>query len=300
MKISDWLAGAKRKIDTLDAELIALAAFAPEGADRSWLAAHGDLAMDSAVDSVAAMDGDSAAVLMADEMLARREKGEPLAYILGFREFYGRKFKVSPEVLIPRPETEGLIELIKGLGLPEEARFLEIGTGSGCIAATLAAEFPRGFVMATDVSEGALKVAKENVAAVLVGSASPVVLVGSTVSAEGSARVEFRQGDLLEGLPEDLGGFDVLVANLPYVDESWEWLDKSALRFEPSLALYAEDAGLALYKKLITQIARRGAGFAKYVVFEADPCQHEALIRFAEGQGLRFLKAEGFGVVLTY
>lgn len=282
MKISEWLAGAKRKIDVLDAELIALSAFAQEGADRSWLAAHGDAA------------ASSEAILTADEMLARRAGGEPLAYILGSKEFYGRKFKVSPEVLIPRPETETLIELIKELDLPEKARFLEMGTGSGCIAATLAAEFPRSFVMATDVSEGALGVAKENTAAILAVSGSATSMVGDGVPAE---RVEFRQGDLLEAMPEDFSEFDVLVANLPYVDENWEWLDKGTLGFEPDLALYAEEAGLALYKKLIAQIARRGAGFAKYAVFEADPCQHEELIRVAENAGLQLLKAEGFGLV---
>lgn len=277
MKIVEWLAGAKQKIDMLDAELIALTAFAPEGADRSWLAAHGDFVVPSE------------AVLVADGMLVRRTGGEPLAYILGFREFYGRKFKVSPEVLIPRPETETLVDLIKGLDLPAEPRFLEVGTGSGCIAATLAAEFPQSFVVATDVSEGALGVAKENA----------VRILGSVVSGfrDEGVRVEFRQGDLLEGLPEDLAGFDVLVANLPYVDKDWGWLDKNALGFEPDLALYAEDEGVALYKKLIMQIMRRGAGFAKYAVFEADPCQHGELIRFAESQGFSLLKTEGFGLV---
>lgn len=276
MKITEWLAGAKQKIDTLDAELIALAAFAPEGADRSWLAAHGDFVMPSEV------------VLAADEMLVRCTGEEPLAYILGFREFYGRKFKVSPEVLIPRPETETLVELIRGLDLPAEPRFLEVGTGSGCIAATLAAEFPRSFVVATDVSEGALGVARENAVRIL-GSAGG--------SRDEDTRVKFCQGDLLEELPEDLAGFDVLTANLPYVDKDWEWLDKNALGFEPDLALYAEDEGLALYKKLIMQVAQRGAEFARYAVFEADPCQHEELIRLAGKQGFSLLRTEGFGLV---
>lgn len=280
MKISEWLIEAKRKIDALDAELIALRAFAPfmpEGADRSWLAAHGDSVVSESE------------LKAADVMLARRAGGEPLAYIFGFKEFYGRKFEVSPEVLIPRPETEMLIELIKELGLPVEPRFLEVGTGSGCIAVTLAAEFPQSFVMATDVSEGTLRMAKENA----------VRILGSVVSGsrDEGVRVEFRQGDLLEGLPEDLAGFDVLVANLPYVDKDWGWLDKNALGFEPDLALYAEDKGLALYKKLIMQITRRGAGFVRYAVFEADPCQHEELIRFAEKQGFSLLKTEGFGLV---
>ncbi len=273
MTISEWLAEARARVDALDAELIAVRVFAPgdsalggAGVDRSWLAAHGE---DELAEDLATL---------ANEMVARRASGEPLAYIFGFKEFYGRKFKVSPEVLIPRPETEGLIELVRGLDLSEKPKFLEIGTGSGCIAVTLAAEFPRAKVVATDVSEGVLEMARENNAVLGTG-------------------VEFCRGDLLEDLPDDVGGFDVLVANLPYVDEDWEWLDKRTLDFEPGLALYAEDGGLALYKKLILQMKARGKGFAKYMVFEADPCQHEALIQFAGEQGFSLVRVEGFGVV---
>lgn len=283
MKILEWLAGAKRKIDGLDAELIAVRVFAPagggsaeslmsEGVDRSWLAAHRE--------DLARAD----LVALADEMVVRRAVGEPLAYLLGCREFYGRKFWVSPEVLVPRPETEGLVELVRELaeGLSaergEDLRILEVGTGSGCIAVTLALEMPGLKVTATDVSEGALEVAKAN-------------------NVTFGAGVEFLRGDLLEDSPEELGRLDILVANLPYVDEEWEWLDKKSLGFEPDLALYAEDGGLGLYKKLILQIKARGEGFAKYVVFEADPCQHEDLRRFAEENGLKCLKTEGFGLV---
>lgn len=273
MTISGWLAEARTRIDALDAELIAVRVFAPGGSavngaevDRSWLAAHGE---DEISEDLATL---------ANEMAARRAGGEPLAYIFGFKEFYGRKFKISPEVLIPRPETEGLIELVRGLDLSEKPKFLEIGTGSGCIAVTLAAEFPRAKVVATDVSEGVLEMARENNAVLGTG-------------------VEFLRGDLLEDLSDDAGGFDALVSNLPYVDEDWEWLDKRTLDFEPELALYAEDGGLALYKKLILQMKARGKGFAKYIVFEADPCQHEALIQFAGEQGFSLVKEEGFGVV---
>ncbi len=273
MTISEWLAEARTRVDALDAELIAVRVFAPgdsamNGAevDRSWLAAHGE---DEISEDL---------VILANGMVTRRAGGEPLAYIFGFKEFYGRKFKVSPEVLIPRPETEGLIELVRGLDLSGEPKFLEIGTGSGCIAVTLAAEFPRAKVVATDVSEGALEMARENNAVL-------------------GAGVEFLRGDLLEDLSDDAGGFDVLVSNLPYVDEGWGWLDKRTLDFEPELALYAEDGGLLLYKKLILQMKARGEGFARYIVFEADPCQHEALIQFAGEQGLSLAKAEGFGMV---
>lgn len=265
MKVVEWLKGAKQKTETLDAELIALRAFAPKGADRSWLVAHGD--------SVAT----EAEIEVADEMLARRVEGEPLAYVLREKEFYGRKFTVTTGVLVPRPETEVLIELVKGLDLPTRPQFLEVGTGSGCIAVTLALEFSQAFVVATDLSEEALVTAQANDDAY-------------------EGRIEFYQGDLLGDFPEDIVGFDVLVANLPYVDRSWEWLDKRTLGYEPEEALYAGDGGLALYKKLILQIWRRGADFTKYVVFETDPCQHEDLIKFAEEYGFSLLKAEGFGL----
>lgn len=266
MKLLEWLAGAKEKIAGLDAELIAMRMFAPRGADRSWLATHSDEGIDERRRQ------------SADEMVRKRMDGVPLAYMLREKEFYGRMFRVTPEVLVPRPETETLIDLAKELDLSARPQFLEVGTGSGCIAVTLALEFPQAFVVATDVSDDALLVAEAN-----------------DESYEG--RVEFYQGDLLRDLPEGVAGFDVLVANLPYVDSEWEWLDKKSLSYEPELALYAEDGGLALYKELIRQLKERGREFSRYAIFEADPCQHEDLIRFAEENGLKHLKTQGFGLV---
>lgn len=295
MTVAEWLFEAKRKIDGLDAELILLGvlrgaemvsgagsgvrmdsvamAVSAEATDRSWLVAHGDFALPEA------------SVAMAEEMLARRVAGEPLAYILGTREFYGREFVVSPAVLIPRPETEGLIELVEELGV-RGGRILEMGTGSGCIAVTLAV---LGYeVTATDVSAEALAVAEENARRF-------------GVLARKGGMVRFCQGDLLE--VDSLAGvrFDVLVANLPYVDAGWEWLDRAGLDYEPALALYAEEGGLALYKRLVRQMAdfawTEGVVVARYAIFEADPCQHEELRRLAEAAGLRFVKAEGFGMV---
>lgn len=102
MNVSAWLKQAKKQIDSLDAELIALKSFGPFQADRSWLVAHDDKNIDSLRER-------------ADKMLEQRRGGMPLAYVLGEKEFYGRKFQVRPGVLIPRPETEVLIDLIKSV-----------------------------------------------------------------------------------------------------------------------------------------------------------------------------------------
>lgn len=268
--IKSWLAEAKKQVSSLDAELIALRSFAPDDVDRSWLATH---------DVVKITTGKQE---KADEMLQKRVSGVPLAYILGEKEFYGRKFEVNADVLIPRPETETLIDLIRELPLSKQPSFLEIGTGSGCIAVTLALEYPQAYVLATDVSVKALDVAYQN-----------------DIIHEG--RVEFIQSNLLREVQPDEGHFDVLVANLPYVDPTWEWLDQESLSHEPSRALYVkQDGGLALYHRLFKELRlRQGRGGfgVDYVVVEADPCQHVALIQIAERQGLIVLKTQGFGVV---
>lgn len=273
--IGKWLKTVREKIDALDAELIAVQSFAPCGKDRSWLVAHTE---DVIKDENKAR---------ADRMVQKRQKGMPLAYILGSREFYGRNFRVNRHVLIPRPETETLIDLIKELKLPSRPQFLEIGTGSGCIAITLALEFPQSYVMATDVSVTALDTAYEN-----------------DVLHEG--RVEFMQSNLLRDLEIDphAAEFDVLVANLPYVDPDWEWLNKTTLDFEPKIALYAKgEGGISMYRRLFREIMMKrkvdGILKVKYIVIEADPCQHEALKKCAEEFGLGVVKTRGFGLVLV-
>ena len=269
--IGDWLKIAKKQIAMLDAELIALAVFAPDDStDRSWLVSHDDVEITTEMQKKATV------------MLERRRRGEPLAYILGKKAFYGRDFLVTADVLIPRPETEILIDLIKGLKLPKQPSFLEIGTGSGCIAITLALEFPQSYVLATDVSSKALDVAYRN-----------------DLAYEG--RVEFMQSNLLHDVTADEGRFDVLVANLPYVDPRWEWLDKDSLDYEPRRALYVEKGGgLALYERLLRELKlRQGRGGfgVDYVVLEADPCQHLALVKIAERQGLICLRTSGYGLL---
>lgn len=276
MNVDSWLKMAKKQIDALDAEIIAVRNFAPRGRDRSWLAAHADEQI-SEGQCVSAM-----------RMLDRRQNGVPMAYILGEKEFYGRNFYVSSAVLIPRPETESLINLVKGLDLPKKSRFLEIGTGSGCIAVTLALEFPQSYVLATDISVRALDVAERN-----------------SIYHEG--RIELVQSNLLRDIEFDTEGedlpehFDVVVANLPYVNRDWEWLKTDTLNYEPSGALYAKsNNGLSIYQRFLKELRyyrNRDEILMDYLVVEADPCQHAALIKMAEKAGMFYQKTEGYGLV---
>jgi release factor glutamine methyltransferase len=164
-------------------------------------------------------------------MLARRETGEPLAYILGRREFYGREFAVTRDVLIPRPETEAIVEAgLRADSMNHGPRVIEVGTGSGAVAVTLALERPHARVVATDVSAAALAVARRNARNL-------------------SAGVEFVQADLLRGLR---GPFDVVVANLPYVpDGERDQLQREIRDWEPDVALFAGTDGLQIIARLI-------------------------------------------------
>lgn len=200
--------------------------------------------------------------------------------------FYGREFLITPDVLIPRPETEMLVDAVLNLAgkaylpgviparpkLPKKCRILEVGTGSGCIAVSLALELTETKITACDISDKALSVARENAKRL-------------------GAEVEFLKSDLMDGVR---GEFEAVVANLPYVDEDWGWIDKKALSKEPSLALYAEDGGLKLIKKLVQQAKARKVPF---LVLEADPCQHERIADYAREYGYSLLEKRGFGLV---
>jgi release factor glutamine methyltransferase len=164
----------------------------------------------------------------ARDLLVRRGRREPVAYITGRREFYGRAFSVGPGVLIPRPETELLVDRARAIapGVPDRRlRIADVGTGSGCIAITLALEIPAADVIAIDVSEAAVERARENVRAL-------------------EARVDVRQGDgipLLESIAAESGsGFDLLVSNPPYVTrEEASALAPEVREHEPEIALFA-------------------------------------------------------------
>jgi release factor glutamine methyltransferase len=169
-----------------------------------------------------------------ESLVRRRETREPLAYITGHREFYGLDFVVRPGVLIPRPETEQLVELAMArLRQTPMARVADVGTGSGCIAVTLALLAPGAKVVATDASADTLAVARENASRHNVAD-----------------RMSFHQGDLLDGV----GRFDIIVANLPYVPEAvWADLAPEVRDWEPRAAL----VGGATGRETIEQLLKR-------------------------------------------
>ena len=253
MTIMEWLTSASKSIDRLDAELI-LTHFL-EASDRSYLAAHAD----DELPNTAVIDG----------YVERRAKNEPLAYILGYREFYGRRFFVTPDVLIPRPESEDIIEIVKEQN-PSE--ILDVGTGSGCLAITLALELPEAHVAAVDISDDALRIAQKN-------------------AAHHNAKVEFHKSNLLESYRPKPG--TLIVANLPYVDANWDWLDHRTLNYEPDLALYAEQGGLELIYRLIDQAPAECP-----LILEADPSQHEAIVSYAAKQNRKLVKQQNFIIYL--
>lgn len=203
------------------------------------------------------------------------------------KDFYGRDFIVTKDVLIPRPETEQLIDMALDLSgkpylpgvkpnkrvLPENPVILDVGTGSGCIAITLALELKEAKVYATDISRPALKIAQKNAQNL---HASIITIISY----------------LLEKVKDStLPTPDIIVANLPYVDEAWPWLDKKALEKEPSIALYAKDHGLALIKELIAEASTIKT---PYLILEADPCQHKSIEHYAKNNKYILQKTTGY------
>jgi release factor glutamine methyltransferase len=180
-----------------------------------------------------------------EKLALRRLQGEPVAYLVGRKEFYGLDFDVNPDVLIPRPETELMVDRLGESAERDAAlRILDIGTGSGALAVTCAVLFPNGTVTAVDISFAALSVARRN------------------ARSHGVAdRTAFVCGDLVGAV--DVGGFDVILANLPYVPEKTRGeMSREVLAYEPEGALFAGADGLAMYRRLAMSLngkPRQGA-----------------------------------------
>ena len=170
-----------------------------------------------------------------NQLLERRLNREPLAYILGKKAFWKDEFIVSEDVLVPRPETEHLIEMVLKYRPNQQQNYImtDIGTGSGCIAVTLTKEYPNSEVVACDISDKALAIAKIN--------AEYIGVVG---------RMSFYQGNLYQALPQG-SQFDVIVSNPPYVSRDEMGDLEAELSFEPRFALTDEADGLSLLKQLL-------------------------------------------------
>jgi release factor glutamine methyltransferase len=227
MKLREWLAQAEAQLSTgphpdhakRDAETLLLHLISK---NKAWLMAHTE------------DDFAGCSAIRYASLLERRRKGEPIQYITGETEFYGLPLLVTPDVLIPRPETEFLVEKILEFAATfEHPRIIDIGTGSGAIPIAFAHNLPDAQITATDISTAALSLAEEN-------------------AKRNRVAICFRQGDLLA--PVEGEQFDIIVSNPPYVPES----DRDSLSIEvrdhePALALFAGDDGLGIYRRLIPQ-----------------------------------------------
>jgi len=211
-------AAGERLGDRLEAEILAALALEKP---RRWLYAHGESVPDPAT------------AARFEALLHARLNGVPIAYLSGQREFHGRNFRVDRRVLIPRPETEHLVDFALQLDLPDQARVADVGTGSGCIILSLACERPRWRCIGCDLSTEALQVAEINRSQL---AADNVVLV---------------HGDLLQPLKGRC--FELIVANPPYVAEGDPHLDRGDLRHEPAIALTPGGDGLDVLRRLATE-----------------------------------------------
>jgi release factor glutamine methyltransferase len=218
----------------LAAELLLMHAL---GRDRAWLYAHPEQELDAATRE------------QYFSLIARRASGVPTQHLTGHQEFWGLDFEVTPDVLIPRPETEHLIEVaLELLGArpkissprrKENFRIADVGTGSGCIAIALAHEFPTAQIIATDISAAALEVARRNAA-----RHGPI------------ARIEFIECNLMDALQHQSPHFDLIASNPPYIGrQEAATLRREIREHEPAVALFGGETGTEIYAPLIAQAA---------------------------------------------
>lgn len=269
--IKDWVANASSQLKAigipshiLDAEIILAHTIHK---NRTFLHSHQE-------DSL-----DPKNIEIANARLELRLDRVPIAYIIGHKEFYGRNFHVTPSTLIPRPETETIIDTVKELVsqkslLTDKINLVDVGTGSGCIGITLKLECPEIDVVLLDVSQPAINIATKN-----------SKLLGSDV--------KIIQSDLLSNYPLKA---NIIVANLPYIDSTWDFLS-TELMHEPSVALYAEKHGLDLIYKLLDQSVN-SLHDSGYIVLEAEPLQHDQIIKYAKKYRLLKYKSDDYCLVL--
>lgn len=270
--ISDWVGNAASQLKALgissaqlDAEIILAHTLRKS---RTFLHAHND-------DTLSARQ-----LEIADARLRLRLDRTPIAYIVGHKEFYGRMFRITPATLIPRPESETIIELVKeiapngALDLAEPSlELVDVGTGSGCLGITIKLELPKLDVTLLDISNHALKVAESNAKHL-------------------KASVRIIRSNLLTNYSLNA---TIIIANLPYVDRVWDCSPETS--YEPDVALFAEDGGLHLIKELLPQAASHLVKMGS-LLLEADPRQHTTIISSAKQYGLRWIETRGYIVHL--
>lgn len=264
--INSWLARAARHLVNvgistaqLDAEVLLAHTLRKP---RTWLHAHID-------DEI-----DPRTIDIAQARLDLRLDRVPLAYIVGHKEFYGYTFKVTTATLIPRPESESLIDLLENTSVDtlESKRLVDVGTGSGALGIVAKLKYPHTEVTLLDKSRHALAVAEKNASSL-------------------HADVDILESNLLDSYSHTA---DIIIANLPYVNPEWERSPET--EHEPAMALFAEENGTALIKKLIQQTLSKlkKDGF---LILEADPEQHDEIKKSAQSAGLILAKVDGYGLL---
>ncbi|MDK2899392.1 MAG: release factor glutamine methyltransferase [Patescibacteria group bacterium] len=213
----------------------------------------------------------------ANKMIRLRTARLPIAYIIGHKEFYKRDFIVTKSTLIPRPESEMIVDLLKKVleDNDKPLNLIDVGTGSGCLGITAKLEFPNLNVTLSDISNRALKIAAMNAAKL-------------------SANVNILKSNLLNNYDHKL---DIILANLPYVDKLWERSPET--NYEPPLALFAENNGKKLIEKLLKQ-SQKILNYGGYIIIEADPAQHKDLISFAQANSLKIVLNQDYIMVFKY
>ncbi|MDR1300319.1 MAG: peptide chain release factor N(5)-glutamine methyltransferase [Candidatus Nomurabacteria bacterium] len=305
MKIKDWL---DQTTDTLrdagiesarlDAELLLC--------DNSLLpSVYNDDIPESREEIITKLDDElsESTIDSLSRYVSRRAMHEPLAYVNRHKEFYGRSFHVDYDVLIPRPETETLIEIAKNLA---PKKLLDVGTGSGCIAVTLDCELPEAEVTACDTSRKALIIALKNSFIIegfnygrpnssLEDFSHALSLQRNHKKPANFCGINFVQSDLLDNID---GGFDLIVANLPYIDaKDPDWKMSEELKFEPRRALFAGTHGTALMRKLIRQ-APKNLERNGHLLFEMDTRQLDMVSKYASQHDFKEIERQPFALLL--
>jgi release factor glutamine methyltransferase len=271
LAINDWLADATRQLvfagipsARLDSELILAHTLRKT---RSYLHAHPEEELSDR------------SIEIASARLSLRLERVPVAYIIGHKEFYGHKFSVSTATLIPRPESESLIELLKhviprNISLLKETplRLIDVGTGSGALGITAKLLYPELSVTLSDTSRHALKIAEKN-------------------AKDLEADVSILRSNLLADYPFTS---NIIIANLPYVDPDWERSPET--EHEPAEALFAARGGKALIYELLVQTKDKLINGGS-LILEADPEQHPSIIAEAKKYSLLLSEHDGYGLL---
>jgi len=264
MKVDSWIAIATKTLADSNIETARLDSLIllekVLGKDRGWLLAHSE-------NKINQTDLD-----VLNKLLAKRSTHYPLAYITATAYFYDNQFFINSRVLVPRPESETIIDVLKTIMPTDKVTLVDVGTGSGSLAITAKLLFPEAQVVAVDVDEKSLEVAKKN-------------------SHDHKTNITFLKSDLLKSLPPNLLKDSILLANLPYVPDSF--LLNQAAKLEPKLAIFGGENGLDLYRRMFDQIKALKSK-PSYVISESLPDQHASLESIAANTGYKCLVTNDF------